>query len=285
MRQFELEMRIAKLSPVTIDHRLAAVCRLRDWLPTQDSSLLDATPDDLRAYQARFVHLAPATIDIYSRHIKAFYDWAETRGFLDGPNPASGLIMPRLTRGRPHPTTIDDLRVVFACTTGPLRTAYVLAAFAGLRRGEICRLHRRDIDLAGTPTALIHGKGGKERVVPLLPPVVGEIQEAGLARGWVIHRGDGRPYDPERLSIESTTHLHGLGLQTTLHSMRHTFATHAARVTKDPLFVRDLMGHESVATTEIYMDSDLEGAHEKLAGYSAAINEVLGRPALRVVGG
>lgn len=283
---FELEMTIAKLSPVTIKYRLEVVQRLQKWLTERGvPGLLDATEDDLRDYQALFAHLAPATVDIYSRHVKAFYDWAEKRELLPAANPAGGLIMPKLTKGRPHPTTPDDMRIIFSCTTGPLRTAYVLAAFAGLRCGEICRLHRRDIDMSTpAPSALIKGKGGKERIVPLVAPVVAELLEQGSARGWVISRDDGRPYEPKRLSIESTTHLHGLGLQTTLHSLRHAFGTHAARVTKDPLFVRDLMGHASVSTTEIYMKSDMDRAQERLEGLASQAERLLGGRRLFAVG-
>jgi site-specific recombinase XerD len=48
--------------------------------------------------------------------------------------------------------------------------------------------------------------------------------------------------------------------------MRAAFATQAAMLTHDPLFVRDLLGHASVKTTEIYMQSSLAGAHDRLMG-------------------
>jgi len=276
MRQYVTEMRVANYSPVTIADRVELLGRLARFI---DKPLLDATPDDLAAFQAQFVHLAPATINIYSRHVKAFYDWAVKRGHLSV-SPAAELVIPRVNKGRPHPTTPEDLQTVFACTQrGPLRTAYVLAAFAGLRRAEICGLHRRDLDLAPpAPTALVHGKGRKERIVPLLPPVIGELGSG--ARGWLVAHPDGRPYIPDRLSTESGRHLQRIGVATTLHSMRHAFATYAARMTKDPLFVRDLLGHESVATTEIYMDSDMEAAHARLSGVAAQAERLLGGRAL-----
>lgn len=67
--------------------------------------------------------------------------------------------------------------------------------------------------------------------------------------------------------------------------VRHYFATYAARITKDPLFVRDLLGHASVATTEIYMASDMEGAHARLAGLTAQAERVLGGRQLYAVPG
>jgi integrase len=74
-----------------------------------------------------------------------------------------------------------------------------------------------------------------------------------------VIRHNGKPYNPERLSVDSHNFLAGIGVETTLHSMRHSFATDVGRATKDPMFVRDILGHDSVATTQIYMDTDLEG--------------------------
>lgn len=284
LHQYATDMQIAKNSPITIKARMDVLRRLAGHL---DKPLLDATGDDLRRFQAEFAHLAPASVNIYSRHVKAFYDWA-TRRRLVAYNPCEEMTIPRVPKGRPHPTTVDELRIVFACTTGVLRLVYTLAAFVGLRRGEICRLQRHDLELAsGSPTALVHGKGGKERVVPLLAPVVAELYEYGLPRaGWVVKR-DGRPYAPEQLSIDSHNHLRSLRLSTTLHSMRGTFATAAAQATHDPLFVRDLLGHESVATTEIYMASTMADAHARLASLAEVAEGFLtsGRVPLRAITG
>jgi len=267
-------MRLAGLAADTIRHRLNAVHRLERALTVP---LLAATVEDLRDYETRFANLAPASVNIYCRHIQAFYGWALARGLIPT-DPSTGLIVPKVRRGRPHPTTPTDLRVVFACTTGPLRLVYALATFAGLRRGEICQLQCRDLDLdTPTPTMLVQGKGGRERRVPILPPLLTEIYLYGLPRtGWLVTVA-GKPYPREKLSIDSHFHLRSLGLDTTLHGMRHTFLTNAAALTHDPLFVRDLAGHQSVATTEIYMETSMSGAHARLAGMTGIGADLVGR--------
>jgi integrase/recombinase XerC len=301
---FELHMRTAKLRPDTITKRLEVVRRLAAFLEirrapsdfavgndppagknataesdsefgTRVPNLLSANADDLAAFQGTFAGLAPASVDIYSRHVRAFYKWALDYGHVEH-NLCTRMVDVKVRKGLPHPTGADDLRVIFACTRRPLRTAYVLAAFAGLRCGEICRLRWEDLTLAGaTPRAFIHGKGGRERITPLLPPVVDELQQVGLApRGPVVVSAAGRPYSvPNRLSIASSKHLTELGVATTLHSLRHYFGTATYRATKDVLLTRDLLGHESVATTEIYMQTSMDGAHERLAAVSGdAVN-------------
>ena len=261
--EYVMHLRIAKRSEVTISKRVELLRRLARFL--EPTPLVDATPEQLFQFQATFAHLAPASVNVYSRHLIAFYRWAHERALIDR-DPTAHLVVPHVRKGKPHPTPADDLRVIFTCTSGALRTAYVLACFAGLRCGEITRLEGGDVELGGhAPSALVHGKGGKERVVPLLAPVVAELR--GLPRrGWLLLLPSGKPYSPNRLSVESHNHLKGLGIASTLHSMRHAFGTDAYRVTHDPLFVRDVLGHESVSSSEIYMATSMTDAHARLAG-------------------
>lgn len=270
---FVVDMRLANLSPKTIGARMDVLQRLSAHL---GSPLLAVTGDQLRAYQARFASLAPASINIYTRHMKAFYAWAVQRGHLEV-DPAAELIVPKVRRGRPHPTTPEDVRRIFSCTHGTLRLAYALAAFAGTRCAEICALQRQDVVLhPGEPTALIHGKGDQWRTIPLVPAVVDELRAYGLPRAGYVLSHLGRPLEPHRLSNMSTHYLQRLGIPTTLHSLRHYFLTNAARLTHDPLFVRDLAGHQSVTSTEIYIDTDMNDAHRRLAGVASLAEDLLG---------
>jgi integrase len=281
LRAYERDMQLRALSLRTIGDRLAVVARLARWLAP--AGLLEADGARLLDYERGFAHLAPASCDLYVRHIQSFYGWALQRGLLDV-DPSVGLIRPRLRRGRPHPTPLDDLRVIFACTPrGALRTAYTLAAFAGLRRGEVCRLRREDLHLDGTATADVAGKGGKARMVPLLGPVVDELAGSGLPRaGWLLTRA-GAAYEPERLSVESYRHLQRLGVATTLHSMRHAFATTTYRSTRDVVLVQRLLGHANLTTTQIYVEPDLDDMHTRLRVVSDGAASLLGPRRLRAV--
>lgn len=279
---FTRDMRLRGLSPVTITDRLEMVGRLGRWL--EPTPLLDATSYDLARWQRQFAGLAPASVDIYVRHVQAFYRWAHERRLI-AEDPALELIRPKLHRGRPHPTPAAQLRMIFACTSGPLRVAYALAAFAGARCGEIARLDAADLDL--TPcraTALLTGKGGKDRVVPLLAPVVAELLTYGLPRSGAILRHHGvLPYTPDNLSHASHRHLQRLRVGTTLHSMRHAFATDTFRSTRDLLLVAELLGHASVATTQIYAAPDMDDLHARLAAVAATAAGMLTPRKLRAV--
>lgn len=186
LHDFTIDMQIAKYSPVTIKDRVEVVRRFVAYLDGRP--LLAATADDLRGHQAQFAHLEPASVNIYSRHLKAFYAWTVRRSLLPR-SPAEEILIPNVPRGRPHPASADALRVVFACTTGALRLAYLLAAFAGLRRGEICRLRGSDIDAGGgLATALIRGQGS-EGTDGAAPRTGGRRARSSRGAGWALGGG------------------------------------------------------------------------------------------------
>ncbi|CAN5557197.1 tyrosine-type recombinase/integrase [soil metagenome] len=264
LADFELHMMTLKRSPQTILNRLECVRRLAATLPV---GLLEASPKDLQRWQESIADLSHNTMDIYSRHIVAFYAWAVVYGHLAAA-PTNLMVRVGRRKGIPHPIRASELKLVLACSTGDLRLAYVLAAFAGLRCGEICRLRGEDLQLdAAQPTALIRGKGGRERRVPLLPPVV-EALSGSRARGPVLLGPTGRAWSPNLLSVTSHHFMRSIGVESTLHSLRHYFATEVVKMTRDLLLVRDLLGHASLQTTQVYLLSSIDGAQEKLAGFS-----------------
>ena len=185
MAAFERHMQTAHYSPITVRDRLEFVARLAAFLP---HGLLAAAPADLERFQQSFSHLSRASVDVYSRHVLALYRWLlDTDRLATDPTRRMVKVKPR--KGLPHPITERDLQVVLACAPAALRLAYMLAAFAGLRAGEITRLRSENLSLTGAqPTAFIQGKGGRERIVLMLSPVVHELQTLDLPGRWVIVR-------------------------------------------------------------------------------------------------
>lgn len=272
---YERHMRAAKMSKVTIGSRLELLGRLARWLaPT---SLLGASPADLEGWQQSFSHLSRASVDLYTRHTLALYRWAVATERIPV-DPTGRLVAVRPRRGVPHPISDTDLRTLLTCARGGLRLAYVLAAFTGLRCGEITRLHVEHLSLkAVQPVTLVQGKGDRDRIVPLLPPVVAELTPVvqRLGRGAVVRRRDGQPFTPDQLSVTSSLFMQEVGVESTLHSLRHYFASTVAQMTKDVLLVRDLLGHSSLQTTQIYMRSSIDGAQDRLAAFSAGAGSLL----------
>lgn len=185
----------------------------------------------------------------YRAALCSFYGWAHTTGRLDH-NPAALLPPIRRSEGKPRPTPLTVVRQ--AITDAPPRTRLMvtLAVRQGLRRGEIARVHKDDItdDLTGF-SLRVHGKGRRERLVPLDDDVAAALilwHEPGyLFPGQV----DGH-LSPARVG-ELVSEVLGPGWAT--HSLRHRFATSAYAAARDLFAVQTLLGHQSPETTRRYV--------------------------------
>ncbi len=183
--------------------------------------------------------------------------WRSTlRGFFAfvGRDDVAAAI-PRVRARDPLPRPAPNRVLDAAKTTADPRTLVILrlAAEAGLRRGEIAQVHARDLveDLAGW-SLLVHGKGGRERWVPLSAELAAMVR-LRCGGGWLLPgRIDGHLSARRVGELASEVMPEGW----TLHTLRHRFATRAHDATGDLLAVSRLLGHASVATTQRYVASD-----------------------------
>lgn len=184
--------------------------------------------------------------------VRGFYSWAVDAHRLDS-SPAEGL--PRVRSGPAVPRPIGDAELVTVLTDADDRVRLILrlAAEAGLRRGEIARIHRRDVtsDRLG-PVLVVHGKGDRSRRVPL--PV--SLARA-LHHRWQLLSG-GFLFPGETFGHLSAEHVGRIATAALpdgwgLHTLRHRFATRAYAASGDLLAVQQLLGHSSAATTQRYI--------------------------------
>ncbi|MDB5375987.1 MAG: recombinase XerC [Rubritepida sp.] len=145
---------------------------------------------------------------------------------------------------------------------------FTLLYGCGLRISEALGLSVGEAPLPGDDAALrITGKGGKQRVVPVLPVVRQAIAE------WLRHRLAAEPDEPlflgargKRLdaavaqkSLRDYRRLAGLPEHATPHALRHSFATHLLAGGADLRAIQELLGHASLSTTQRYTSVDAEG--------------------------
>lgn len=177
-----------------------------------------------------------------------FFTWMHTSGQRRD-NPAAALPRVKVPRGQPRPAPRDVITRAIMRADDRTRLILLLAAHQGLRRGEIARVHTDDLtsDVLGEPSLRVTGKGGHTRVVPLTDYVAALIRKA--PRGWVF---------PGQIDGHlSAAHIGVLARRVlpagwTLHTLRHHFASAAYSVERDLRAVQELLGHASVATTQIY---------------------------------
>lgn len=145
-------------------------------------------------------------------------------------------------------------------------TAVLLLLYGcGLRIGEALALRRADAPEPGKPALRVVGKGGRERLVPVLP-VVGEAVAAYVALcpyrlpadGPLFRGARGGPLSPRLIQLATARLRQALGLEASVtpHALRHSFATHLLGRGGDLRTIQELLGHASLATTQIYTHVD-----------------------------
>jgi integrase/recombinase XerC len=144
---------------------------------------------------------------------------------------------------------------------------FTLLYGCGLRIAEALGLDVRDAPLAGK-TLRVRGKGGKERLVPVLPAVaeaVGawlKLHPAGADPAAPLFVGvQGGRLDPAvaQRTLRAFRRLAGLPEHATPHALRHSFATHLLAGGADLRSIQDLLGHSSLSTTQRYTSVDQAG--------------------------
>ena len=204
----------------------------------------------------------------YVSTLHCFYAWAIHAGHT-AVDPTADIIRPKFAPGMPRPIPDADLALALAMADPATAVILGCAAFAGMRCIEIARLARHDIRDAEA-LVCVHGKGDKPRSVPIHPELAAIWARYGLPRaGAILRRRDGRPVAAWQVSQKANDYLHGLGITSTAHQLRHWFGTRLYSTSQhDLLLVRDLMGHSSVTTTTVYAAWDRDDAHAAVAALS-----------------
>lgn len=248
-------MRAGDMSPDTVRLRRYQVLRLTEAAPG---------PWALSAGRLqRWLAARQWSSETRRGHVSAFrmfYRWA-IEAELTEVDPTRTLPRVRPTPGVPRPAPEAAIDAALMAADARQHLMLMLGSRHGLRRGEISRIHSNDLMRSpGGWSVLVHGKGRKERVVPLLPDTADALLERPA--GWVFPNGKGT-----HLSAGHTGVLIGRALPrgVTPHQLRHRFATVVYRRTLDIRRLQLLLGHASVATTQRYAAPDEELARQVLA--------------------
>lgn len=202
--------------------------------------------------------------------VRSFYRWWADH---DGVEPTAVLAMrsPKYHRSLPRPLPEDAARAVLGDIGSAAREDWIAARDAaiaallygcGLRVSEALSLRWRDLPLGDS--LRITGKGGKQRIVPLLPAARTAVSRyAALCPhaggdGALFRGARGGPLDARlvRKAMEGARHRLGLPASATPHALRHSFATHLLAAGGDLRSIQELLGHASLSTTQGYTAVD-----------------------------
>ncbi len=240
-------------------------------------SLADLTRLELKVFRAfmasrRRQSLTSRSLARTLSALRTFFRWLDVTGH--SVNPAAGRVAsPKLPHAVPKPLTIEKAADLVDAAglhqddwIAARDTAVLLLLYgSGLRISEALGLSVRDAPVAGRDMLRITGKGDKERLVPVLP-----VTQQAIARyldlvpfplepDEPMFRGaKGGPLSPRiiQLVIAGMRETLGLPATATPHALRHSFATHLLAAGADLRQIQELLGHASLATTQVYTEVD-----------------------------
>lgn len=237
-------LKAAGLSAQTIKSRRYKMAHLAALL--MPSGPEDVTTEQIVQAFAR-QQWKPETRKAYRNTISSFFRWLHKSGRrADDPS----LDVPRVKKPHAHPRPCPDRYITAAMqkATPSEKLMVRLGAECGLRRGEIARVHSDDVvaDSAGH-SLIVRGKGDKQRIVPLPDDLANTVMET---QGYLFPGRFGGHVEESYIG-DHISRLLPDGYAA--HTLRHRFATTAYAATHDLFVVAELLGHESVETTEHYV--------------------------------
>jgi integrase/recombinase XerC len=203
---------------------------------------------------------------------RAFYRYAIDRDSALPEDPCAGLKAPKSARRLPAALSPDEaVRLVTIEEGGPLalrdRAMFELAYSSGLRLSELAGLDVAALDLESGEVRVL-GKGAKERIVPVGAPALQAIRAWLAARSsfpaqesqaLFLSRTGGRitPRSIER-NLAAWAIKRGLARHVHPHMLRHSFASHLLQSSGDLRAVQEMLGHASIASTQVYTHLDFQ---------------------------
>ncbi|MCM1108979.1 MAG: site-specific tyrosine recombinase XerD [Clostridium sp.] len=257
--------------------------KLLDFLESEGIEARQATLDDLE----RFV-MALSSIGIQARSqarilsgVRSFYRFLFLEKEMEA-DPTELLESPKIGRRLPDVLTLEEINLLIGSVDlskeeGHRDKAILEMLYScGLRVSELCNLCMSNLYL-DEGFVRVFGKGDKERIVPLSPQAKKELDF------WFVDRNRIEPKSGHEdyvfLSLRRRTRLSRItvfhlikelafvcGLQKTIspHTFRHSFATHLLEGGANLRAIQAMLGHENIATTEVYMHIDRRRLREEI---------------------
>ena len=275
LKKYKLYLKLEKaLSGNTVHAYVADVNKLFQFLKEEDIHPFDATLENLETFSAnlRDVGIQPRSQARILSGIRSFYHYLIMDDYLQA-DPSELLESPQLGLHLPEVLTIEEIdnlidSIALSSDEGQRnRTILETLYSCGLRISELCNLKLSDLYL-DEGFIKVEGKGSKQRLVPISPRAIKELQLYFIDRNSMYIKPQYEDFvfisrKGKNISRIMVFHIikelaERIGLQKTIspHTFRHSFATHLLEGGANLRAIQCMLGHESIGTTEIYTHID-----------------------------
>ena len=275
LKKYKLYLKLEKaLSDNTVHAYVADVVKLFQFLKEENIHPFDATLENLETFSAslRDLGIQPRSQARILSGIRSFYHYLIMDDYLQA-DPSELLESPQLGLHLPEVLTIEEIDTLIdsidlSSDEGQRnRTILETLYSCGLRISELCNLKLSDLYL-DEGFIKVEGKGSKQRLVPISPRAIKELQLYFIGRNSATIKPGYEDYvfiSKRGKNISRITVFHFIkelsdatGLQKNIspHTFRHSFATHLLEGGANLRAIQCMLGHESIGTTEIYTHMD-----------------------------
>lgn len=275
LRDYLRHLRLERgLSPNTLEGYANDIRHLLDFAEEMKRHPASLSPDDLRQLLAILydLGLTPASRARFLAGIRGFYRFLRLENYIAA-DPSALIESPALGRHLPDVLSLEEIDAMVAALPPEkpetLRNHAIIETLygSGLRVSELTSLKISRLNLE-EGFILVEGKGSKERFVPISP------ESARLIEEYLPEREEGpiKPGAQDTLFlnrrgapltrvmvfyiIREAAALAGITKTVSPHTLRHSFATHLLEGGANLRAIQEMLGHESIATTEIYLHLD-----------------------------
>lgn len=272
------------LSPNTLEAYLFDVSKLLSFLNDEGIAIQQVTLDNLHTFAAglRDLGIAPRSQIRIISGIKSFFKFLLIDEYIPA-DPSEFLESPKIGRHLPDVLTIEEIDRIVKCIDmsqpeGHRNKAMIETMYScGLRVSELCGLKMNDLYM-DEGFLRVTGKGSKQRLVPMSPTAIKEITTYidGTRRRIDIKPGyesflflsvrRGKPISRVMVFdiVKKLVQEAGVNKSVSPHTFRHSFATHLLEGGANLRAIQCMLGHEKIATTEIYTHIDRNRLREEI---------------------
>jgi site-specific recombinase XerD len=248
-------MKIRNMAPATIDAYTFHARRFADFTK---KPLDRATPEDVRSYQLYLIETRKIAYSSFNQAVCALR-FLYTHS-IRVPWPVTMVPFGKRPKTLPTVLSRQEVDCLLRCTKNLKQRTFLTTLYGcGLRFSEAAHLRIADIDSQRMQIHIHHGKGAKERMVPLSPRLLQELRTY-----WVKYRPSDILFQGNRpdktyadttiqKAMKSAAQLAGIKKNVYPHVLRHSYATGLLEAGVDLLTISRLLGHASFATTMIYL--------------------------------
>ena len=275
IRKYQQYLKLEKsLSPNTFNAYMTDLQKLLHFLEGENIEMLDVTLDDLQRFAAGLhdIGIHPRSQARILSGIKSFFHFLVVADYLEA-DPGELLEGPKIGFKIPEVLTVEEIDKIISAIDmdkkeGQRNRAILETLYScGLRVSELCNLKLSDLYFE-EGFIKVEGKGSKQRLIPISPRAIKEIKY------WFIDRNMGKikkGYEDyvflarwgnniSRIMvfhmIKELAEKAGITKNISPHTFRHSFATHLLEGGANLRAIQCMLGHESIATTEIYTHID-----------------------------